>query len=132
MALAGKGGALYIGDSPTKVAELTSWSVEASADALDVTSFDSDGWQENIQGLKSWSGSAEGNWKVNADRQGQKALQDAWLSGDPIKVQFRINASNYYEGMALVTSLSVEAPVDDKVSFSVELTGTGPLTPTIA
>jgi Predicted secreted protein len=132
MALAGKGGALYVGTTPTKVAEITTWSLDVSADAIDVTSFDSDGWQENLPGLKSWSGSAEGNWKVNTDTQGQKALQDAWLNGTLIQVQFRINDTNYYAGQALVTGLSIEAPVDDKISFSVDLTGSGPLTPTLA
>ena len=41
-----------------------SWSVDTAAEALDVTSFDGDGYKEYIAGLKGWTGSAEKYYKV--------------------------------------------------------------------
>jgi hypothetical protein len=39
-----------------------------------------------------------------------------------------VDASNYYQGEAYISSLSIEDPVDDVVSISIEFTGTGALT----
>lgn len=38
-----------------------------------------------------------------------------------------INGDFYMQGTALITSLDVQAPNDDQASFSISLTGTGPL-----
>ena len=129
MALTGKDGGVYIGTN--KVAELSNWSLDLGADTPETTNFDSAGWKQFIAGLKEWSGSAEGNWKMG-DTSGQKAIQDAWLNGVALNLEFRLNATNKYVGSALVTSIGVETPVDDKISISIEFQGTGALTPTIA
>ncbi|MCL5045570.1 MAG: phage tail protein [Actinobacteria bacterium] len=127
MAIAGKGGAVYIGAN--KVAEIGNWSLDLEGETLETTSFDSAGWKEFIAGLKGWSGSAEGNWKVDADATGQKALQDALLNGTTVSLELRVNATpNKYSGSALVTKVGVEAGVDDKVSVSFDFQGTGALT----
>ena len=49
MALSGFGGGVYIGDTPKKVAEIANWSLDMSADDIDITSFDSEGWRERMQ-----------------------------------------------------------------------------------
>jgi len=38
-----------------------------------------------------------------------------------------VDATNYYQGDAYISSLSIEDPVDDVVSISIEFTGTGAL-----
>ena len=52
MAIAGYGGGVYIGDTQKKVAEIANWSLGMNADDIDITSFDSEGWRERIQGIK--------------------------------------------------------------------------------
>lgn len=129
MAIVGYGGGFYVGSTPTKVAEIASWSLDTDAEDIDVTSFDSNGWRERIQGIKEWSGSAEGNFMPN-DTNGQAALINAWLNGEKIKVELQVNQNIKFTGEVYVT-LSIETPVDDKASFSVDFLGTGPLTPVL-
>lgn len=124
MALAGTGGSLNIG--ATKVAEIANWSLDLGADDVEITSFDSNGWKEYLAGLKEWSGSAEGNFKPD-DTNGQKAILAAWLAGTKVSFKFNVSSTVTFEGDAFVKP-SIEVPVDDKASFSVDITGTGALT----
>jgi len=128
MALAGKTAHFDIGE--TKVNELSSWELPMDADMIDITSFDSNGWREFLQGLKSWTGSVEGNFAAAAGNQ-QKALFDAWTAGTVIVGNFVVSATVKFSGNLLITSISPTAPVDDKVGLSIEFQGTGALTPTI-
>ena len=125
MAVTGTGGAVRIGTD--KVAEIANWSLDLGADDIDITSFDSQGWRERMQGIKEWSGSFEGNFDPT-DTTGQAALINAWISGDSVTLELQVNSSIKFSGDAFVTP-SIETPVDDKVSFSCDFSGTGELTP---
>ena len=129
MALAGKGGSIYIGAN--KVAEQGQWSLDLGAETLETTSFDSNGWKEYLAGLKEWSGSSEGNWNMS-DTNGQLAIQNAWLNGTTLAMEFKVSSTQKFAGNVLVTSIGVETPVGDKVSVSFEYQGTGALTPTMS
>ena len=124
MAITGTGGAVKLGAN--KIAELSNWSLDLGADDIDITSFDSNGWKEYLAGLKEWSGSIEGNLKTG-DTNGQKAILNAWLSGAPLAFTFVVSSGVTFQGSALVKP-SIEVPVDDKASFSCDITGTGALT----
>lgn len=124
MAIAGKDGSVYIGT--TKVAEISNWSLDLSADDIETTNFDSEGWKEYLAGLKEWSGSIEGNFKPS-DTNGQKAILQAWASGTALTFNFKVNDTVTFSGSALVKP-SIEVPVDDKASFSCDIQGTGELT----
>ena len=127
MAMVGYGGGVYIGDTtPIKVAEIANWSLDMSADDIDITSFDSEGWRERLQGIKEWSGSFEGNFEPG-DTNGQIALINAWLNGQKVRLELQVNDNAKFSGEAVIT-LSIETPVDDKVNFSCDFSGTGPLT----
>ena len=119
----GKDGGVYIGAS--KIAELENWSLDMGADDVDVTSFDSEGWKEFLAGLKEWSGSAEGNYD-STDTAGQKAILTAWLNGEAVTLDLKVNSTITFSGSALVKP-AIETPVDDKVSFSFDFQGTGAL-----
>lgn len=120
----GKEGGVYIGAN--KIAELSNWSLDMEADDVEVTSFDSNGWKEYLAGLKEWSGSAEGNFDPT-DTTGQKAILNAWLNSEAVTLDLKVNSTITFSGSALVKP-SIETPIDDKVSFSFDFTGTGPLT----
>ncbi len=124
MAIKGKDGGVYIGAN--KVAELANWNLDMGADDIETTNFDSAGWKEYLAGLKEWSGSAEGNYDPT-DATGQKAILQAWLNGETVTLDLKVNATIKFSGSALV-KLSIETPVDDKVAFSFDYQGTGPLT----
>jgi predicted secreted protein len=124
LALAGKGGAVKLGAN--KIAEISNWSLDLGADDVEITSFDSNGWKEYLAGLKEWSGSIEGNLKTD-DTTGQKAILNAWLSGEKLAFTFEVSSGVSFQGEAFVKP-SIEVPVDDKASFSCDITGTGALT----
>ena len=128
MAVAGKNGRVVIGESATKkVVGIKNWSLELSLDTLETTALGDD-WKNYITGLKEWSASSEGDYEVPVDADGQQALQDAFLNGTTVTVKLYVDGTNYYKGEAFINSLSIEDPVDDVVSISIEFTGTGALT----
>ena len=123
MAIAGFGGAVKVNGQ--KVAEISNWSMDLEADDIDVTSFDSNGWKEYIAGSRGWSGSFEGNC-VPDDTEGQGALILAWVNSQNVELQLDVNEDISFSGSAMIT-LSMEAAVDDKVSFSCDFQGSGEL-----
>ena len=124
MAVTGTGGAVKLGAN--KIAEISNWSLDLGADDIEITSFDSNGWKEYLAGLKEWSGSIEGNLKTD-DTNGQKAILNAWLNGTKLSFTFEVSSGVTFTGDAFVKP-SIEVPVDDKASFSCDITGTGALT----
>lgn len=123
--IAGKSGKITLGANT--VTDITSWSLDVNCDMLDATALGDD-WKKTLPGLKDWSASADANWNVATDANGQKALQDAYLNGTSVALKLYVNATNYYSGTAYVTSLSIETPVGGEVSASFELQGSGALT----
>jgi len=127
MAIAGKSGKVTIGtDDPATVVGIKNWSLELSLDTLETTAL-GDEWKNFITGLKEWSASSEGDYEVGTDTNGQKALQDAYLSGDTVDIKLYVDDTHYYSGEAYINSLSVEDPVDDVINISIEFTGSGEL-----
>jgi predicted secreted protein len=128
MAITGTGGAVKL--NTNKVAEISNWSLDLGADDVEITSFDSNGWKEYLAGLKEWSGSIEGNFDSGDTTgyfNGQKAILNAWLNGQELEFTFEVSSGVTFKGEALVKP-SIEVPVDDKASFSCDITGTGALT----
>ena len=50
-----------------------------------------------------------------------------YLHGTTVTLKLFVDEKNYYMGEAYINSLSIEDPVDDVVSISIECTGTGAL-----
>ena len=124
-AIAGKGGSAKIGANA--IAEVTSWSMDISADMLDSTSLGDD-WREFVAGLNGATGSVEVKWDIPNDANGQTALQTAMLNGTTVTLNLYVNSSNYYSGTAYVSNLSVEDPVEDLVTATFEAQFTGAVT----
>lgn len=99
------------------------WSVDGDAEDADATTFESQGWKENVRVLNGWSGSAEAYW---GDDRFSKSL------GLIIVVKLFVDAGpsqSCLEGFALIKGDSIEAPVDGLVQETVDFTGVGPLYP---
>lgn len=127
MAVAGKNGKVVLGTADKKIVGIKNWSLELSLDTLETTSLGDD-WKNYITGLKEWTASSEGDYVVPTDTDGQAALQAAFLGGEQVTVKLFVDTENYYTGTAFISSLSIEDPVDDVVSISIEFTGSGALT----
>ena len=101
-----------------------------SAETLDSTTKESDGWQENEAGNKSWGIDADGIYV--ADNSAYTRLEEAYLNSSHIGVYLELPSGTKYVGRAIITDLPIEAPYDDLVTYSVTLTGSGSLTKTDA
>jgi predicted secreted protein len=131
--ISGIDGAFYLdttGGTPTCIANIRSWSIDLSAEEVDVSGFCSDGWRETVGGLKSWNASVEGQWNYGAT----SGMDDLWDSfGGKVDVQFYIDGSttgdlNYFTGTATVTAISPTTSVDSSATFTATLSGDGELT----
>ena len=101
-------------------------SLSMSAETLDKTSKDSDGWQESLAGMRSWSISTDG--LLILDDEGYMAIEEAYMMGENILIQMTTKSGALYEGDAIITTVDLDAPYDDLANYSAEFTGAGKLT----
>ncbi len=121
----------------------TSASLSVNMDLRDSTTKSSQGWQENLGGLKSWEISGDafvdlGSDPTNANdpwlsdsttNKTVKAVQtiyDLWVAGAAIEVAFG-NSGKHWYGSGLITSLSIDAGVEENATYSITIQGTGAL-----
>lgn len=119
----------------------TSWSLDDSADVKECTTFQSNGWREFLEGIKTWKGSAERIFSL-ADNTWPQAT-NPWAGGVVSTwqwvrffVEYAASPSAptpaiFYEGLALVTASKVTHPHDDITKQTYEIQGVGALTPVI-
>ena len=121
----------------------TSASLSVSMDLRDSTTKSSQGWQENLGGLKSWEISGDAFVDLGSDpttndpwlsdsttNKTVKAVQtiyDLWVAGAAIEVAFG-NSGKHWYGSGLITSLSIDAGVEENATYSITIQGTGALT----
>jgi len=120
----------------------TSASLSVSMDLRDSTTKSSQGWQENLGGLKSWEISGDAFVDLGSDpttndpwlsdsttNKTVKAVQtiyDLWVAGAAIEVAFG-NSGKHWYGSGLITSLSIDAGVEENATYSITIQGTGAL-----
>ena len=126
--LAGDSGSL------TPIGGQTGATINRSAETVDVTNKVSEGYKEYVATWKDWSIDCDAFVTLGDD--GQTQLETAFADGSAVNVSIRIgddtNANGItYTGSALITSLSTSLGMDDAVSYSLSLQGTGALTRTI-
>lgn len=95
-------------------------------DTIDLTSKDNSGWADADYGTGNWSISANGNLE-EGDPSLDK-LDSAFLAAEIILVQFVFPSGKAYEGNAVITDFSIDAPHDGVASYSLTLTGKGKYT----
>lgn len=114
------------GNNAVAVAGQKDASITLSADTVDTTTKDSNGWKENDVSFKSWEASLDGLVKLQDN--GFKKVADAFYSDTPISVEIAYPGGEKETGNAIITSIEKGLPLEDKVSYSIALTGSGPLT----
>ena len=129
------GTVIAITDGGTEIASTTSCTLNVEMDLPDASTKDSSGWAEHIRGQKSWSidldGVAEFESSANVDD-----LVNHILDRDAITVEFIPDVAEFsgaivkYSGTASMASISVVAAMEDTVTLSGSMTGTGALTRT--
>ena len=106
------------------VAHSTSASISFNNDLRDVTTKDSVGFQENIGGLKSFELSTDALQDISADQDFNDFFGDLNQRNE-VSVQFSERGSGVkWEGSGYISSLSMDAGVEENVTYSVSITGT--------
>lgn len=123
----------------------TSASLSMSSELRDSTTKSSGGWQENLAGLKSWELSGDAFIDLSGDTvtatdpytgssgtlKTVTKLWDLWAAGTKVDIEFGTGAGGSgdksYTGEAFISSLSMEAGVEENATYSITLTGTGAL-----
>lgn len=113
------------GSAPADVLlHCTSASLSVSRDLRDSTTKESAGWQKNLPGLKSWEISGDGF----ADFSGTNDIKDLiteMISASPeVEVSFGVAGQGVYTGEAIISSVSIDAGVEENATYSLTLTGT--------
>lgn len=98
-------------------------------DIVEVIQFGSQ-WKEKQATIKDWKATAEGTVAFVAGGSQQKLYQ-AFVSGELITLITQLDASVFFEGTALVSSLSISGAPDDNMNISAEFEGSGGLTFTL-
>ncbi len=103
------------------IGEMSDWSLDVSADIVDTSAF-SDEWKKKVGTQKDWTGNCSG--RLDTTNAGQSAL----IVGSEVTLQFYIDDIHYYEGDAIVESISRSAAVAGTIDVTFNFTGNGELT----
>lgn len=125
MALPGKNAKVKIGVNDVK--GLNEATFTANGENIEVSTFDSDGWRERMQGLKDFTMSLTGYYDPT-DTNGQVAIRTAWLNGDDVTVDYLVDGTNGFSGAYKVASCEITAAAAGEVAVTFELESNGALT----
>lgn len=121
------------GEGETELVALagqTGTDLDLTAETIDVTDKNSQGWVTSMAGLKSWSLSSDGF--VDLGEPSLKMLRKHFIDRKPIHVEIRVGEKTSedgvtFKGLAYITSLPHGFQQDDAVTYSVDLQGGSPL-----
>ncbi len=113
------------GGSLQAVAHATSASLSMSMDLRDSTTKSSLGYSESLGGLRSWELSGDAFVEIGSITGADiEELWVLWEARAAIAVKFGASGMEY-TGNAFITSISIDAGVEENATYSISLTGTG-------
>ena len=123
--------AVYVLDSTyKKIGHMNDASFSFSHEPRDITTKDSAGYRELLEGLRSWSMSSSNLMAFDATY-GVDELRTAATARTQVTLRWwtSVSGDNYVQVTAYITSLEESSPgAEDNVTFSVTFEGTGSLT----
>lgn len=102
--------------------------ITRSAETVEVTSkTTAGGWKSQIAGAKEWSMDTNGVYVMGAES--HKLLGKLFTDSDLVCVKIidKKEKKSLFGGLACITDYSLEAPYDDAVTYSLSVSGNGPL-----
>lgn len=131
------------GSTMTALAAATSCKIGLKGNVQSKKSKDSGCWDESDVTTLSWEASSDNLFTV----EDYKTLMNAMIMRNPINIQFStvknsdsVNGmpvtgwtanADGFKGLALITSLDATGNNGDNATYSISLTGSGPLTPMV-
>lgn len=91
-------------------------------DAIEVTDKDSGGWNENIDGFKSWELSVPAFFEEGDA--GQERVREVFLENIRAEVRF-FDGTSYWTGFARCTSFETTGPLKEAVKLAITFMGDG-------
>jgi TP901-1 family phage major tail protein len=116
---------LYNGVTGTILGGQRGATLNRSAETMDSTNKDSNGWSESVPGVKSWGIDCDGVFVDNDAA--YETLEAAFLAGTTVKVGITFPSGTVFVGQAVIADMPLEFPFDDLSTYSLTLTGTGAL-----
>ena len=123
----GKDGLLNLGTTPNAVTQMSSWTLEATAEPVEASVI-GDSWRAFKASMQGFNMSIEGYYDVSDT--GSKELAIGALVDFELYPAGNTAPEKEYSGQGYVTAYSETAAFDSMVSFSASLQGTGALTET--
>ena len=80
--------------------------------------------------MKNWTASVEGTVAFESSGS-QKTLVDKFNSGEEVELKILLKTGTFFEGKALIASLSISGTPDEALSISAEFEGSGDITLTV-
>lgn len=105
------------------VGYLNSLELNLEKDIAEVLQFGAQ-YKEKLPTIKNWTASSEGTVAF-ASGESQHKLYQAFESGEFVTLTIKLDEGVYFEGQALISSLSISGAPDDALSISVEFEGSG-------
>ena len=122
---------VYTGVSPVLIALATTCTLNVNRDMRDTSNKDSAGWKQVLTGQRSWTVTAECLYNPSSTNGWGATLYAAWKDGTLLTLTIKNGTQDYYwSGTAYITSMSMNAPNEGNVTYSVSFQGTGALTQT--
>lgn len=124
------------GSSYTKVLHASSANLSVSREMRDSTTKDSQAFSESLAGLVSWELSSDGFVDFDNSASGHETDEliafmirgtGSNTANPMVSVEFGVSGTKVYTGNAFITSISVDAGVEENATFSISLQGTGAL-----
>lgn len=84
-------------------------------------------YKEKLPTIKDWTASNEGTVAFAAG-ESQHKLYQAFESGELVTLTIQLDQGVYFEGNALISSLSISGAPDSALTISVEFSGSGGIT----
>ena len=116
---------IYIGENP--IGGQRGASYEMSAESIDISTKTTGAWKAKIGGAKEWTAECEGVFFFNET--GFEAAKTAFKAGTPVQLKFtkRGEPTKGEQGNAIITSIAIDAPYDDAMTYSISFEGAGAL-----
>ena len=126
----GSGGAVKFGAGPTTVADVRNWSLEETVEAKPYNSSSTSGNTKRLAGNKDWTGSFDVYLEDGSP--GPHDIHSDLQAGDFADLDLHVDASNKFEGNALIIGVSVEVDIEgaEIVGATASFEGNGALSRT--
>ena len=110
------------------VGQSKSFTINLNQELIDATTKGSGGWKDHLAGLKDWSADIEALVDFGQSEGLSECFSDV-TNGTSLTVKFgtEVTGDSRWTGTAYVSNLSWSAPMEDVVTYSFSVTGSGAL-----